>query len=111
MALADGINLYWVTINADGLFQISGGVPDIHGRRSKIVPNDEGSIYIDGDVPNGELTFGVAGKNAGFVAFPNGNFNVPKRINHGYGVVILCNAVGVTAANKTIYVAYAGRSS
>lgn len=111
MALSDGINLYWVKVNVDGIFQISGGVPDINGIRSSIVPSDEGSIYISGDTPAGELTFGIAGHDAGFVPFPNGNFNVPKRINHGIGVVILCQATGIAAAGKTIYVAYASRSS
>lgn len=110
MALSDGINLYWVRINTDGVFQISGGVPDINGRRVGLVPGDEGSIYISGDTPAGELTFGIAGHDAGFVAFPNGIFNVPKRINHGVNVVILCKAVGVASASKTIYVAYAGKN-
>jgi hypothetical protein len=118
MAAADGVNLYWVKATVDGVLQISGGAPQtvrIAGSnltetvRKKVVETDEGSIYFSGDTPAGEFTFGIAGFDGNFVAFPNGTFNVSKTLKHGYGIVILCNVVGLTGSGKTIYIAYAGR--
>lgn len=97
--MADKVKMKWVKISADNVFKIS---------QSDVVPSSEGSVYFSGDTPEGELTFGIAGFDNGFIPFPNGNFNVSKTLKHGYGVVILCKAVGITAASKTIYVAYAG---
>jgi len=97
--MADKVKMKWVTINADNVFKIS---------QSDVVPSAEGSIYFSGDTPAGELTFGIAGHDNNFIAFPNGNFNISKTLKHGYGVVILCRSIGIVAAGKTIYVAYAG---
>lgn len=116
MAEIDGINIYWVSMSVDGVYQISGGVPinsNLGGvakvSRSKVVESDEGTIYFSGDTPAGEFTFGIAGHNGGFIPFPNGNFNISKTLKHGYGVVILCSVTGLTVSGKTIYAAYAGR--
>jgi len=115
--MADGIDIYWVRINVDGVHQISGGVPhkqnianNVSTVRRQMVTSDEGTIYFSGDTPNGELTFGIAGHDGGFIPFPNGNFSISKTIKHGYGVVILCNAVGVTSSGNNFYIAYAGRN-
>jgi len=99
--VVDKVKLKWVMINADNVFKIS---------QSDVVPSDEGTIYLSGDIPAGELSFGIAGHDNNFIAFPNGVFNISKTIKHGYGVVILCKSVGIAAANKTVYVAYAGRN-
>ncbi len=114
--MSAGIDIYWVQISVDGVYQISGGAPKkqtIAGTttttRSKVVESDEGSIYFSGSTPAGEFTFGIAGFDSGFVPFPNGNFNISKTIKHGYGIVVLCSVVGLTGSGKTVYVAYAGR--
>lgn len=117
MAASDGVNLYWVPMTTDGVYQISGGPPQtirIAGGgttivRKKVVETDEGSIYFSGDTPAGEFTFGIAGHDGNFIAFPNGNFNVSKTLKHGYGIVILCSVSGLTGMGKTVYAAYAGR--
>lgn len=99
--MVDKVKLKWIKISTDNVFKIS---------QADVVPSDEGTLYISGDTPAGELSFGIADFENNFVAFPNGTFNISKTLKHGYGVVILCKSVGVAAAGKTIYVAYAGRN-
>lgn len=97
--MANKVKMKWVKISTDNVFKIS---------QSDVVPSAEGSIYFSGDIPTGELTFGIAGHDNSFIPFPNGNFSVSKTLKHGYGVVILCKSVGIALAGKTVYVAYAG---